>query len=71
MAGFNTTGFIYTCVFLICFVIAYFVILFTNVEKFFKQGAIWPIRLFQIIIALIMAYFLSLGIESLINAFQV
>lgn len=71
MAGFDVSGLIYTCVFLACFVIAYFVILFTNVEKFFKQGAIWPIRIFQVIIALIMAYFMAQGIQSLINAFQV
>lgn len=68
---YDYSGLVHTSIYLLCFVICYFVMLFTNVERLFKQGAIWPIRLFQIIIALIMAYFLSLGIESLINAFQV
>lgn len=70
MDGFNTAGFIYTCVFLICFVISYFVIMFTNIEKFFKQGAIWPIRIFQVIIAFILAYFMAQGVQALINAMQ-
>ena len=70
MTGFNYSAFIYTMVFLLCFVIAYFVMLFTNVEKLFKQGSVWPIRIFQVIMALIMAYFMAQGIQSLINAFQ-
>ena len=70
MSTFNVSSLIYTCVFLICFVIVYFVMLYTNIEKFFKQGAIWPIRIFQVIIAFILAYFMAQGIQSLINAFQ-
>ena len=68
---FNVTGLIYTCIFLLCFVIAYFVILYSNVEKLFKQGAIWPIRIFQLIIAFILAYLMAQGIQALINAAQV
>ncbi len=67
----NVSGLIYTCTYLICFVIAYFVILFSNVEKFFKQGAVWPIRIFQVIIAFILAYFMAEGINALINAAQI
>lgn len=70
MGSFNVSSLIYTCIFLICFVITYFVMLYTNIEKFFKQGAIWPIRIFQVIIAFILAYFMAQGIQSLINAFQ-
>ena len=70
MGSFNVSSLIYPCVFLICFVIVYFVMLYTNIEKFFKQGAIWPIRIFQVIIAFVLAYFMAQGIQSLINAFQ-
>ena len=68
---FNVSGLIYTCVFIMCFILAYFIMLFTNIEKLFKQGAIWPIRLAQGVIAFILAYFMAEGIQALINAASV
>lgn len=67
----NTTGLIYTCIFVICFILTYFILLYTNIEKFFKQGAIWPIRLAQVVLAFILAYFMAQGIQALINAASV
>ncbi len=70
MDGFNVSGLIYTCIYLISFLIIYFIILYSNIEKLFKQGAIWPIRLAQLILAFILAYFVAQGVQSLINAAQ-
>ena len=66
----NVLNIIYTTVFLVAFVISYFVILFTNFEKVFKQGYIWAIRLGQILLALICAYLITSGVMLLINSTQ-
>ncbi|MBQ3253270.1 MAG: hypothetical protein IJA65_01835 [Acholeplasmatales bacterium] len=68
---FNYTGFTYTCIFLIAFLISYFIILYSRLEELFKKGSIWPIRLAQIFIALIAAYLIASGIMSLINSTQI
>lgn len=67
----NVSGIAYTCIYLTSFVICYFVILFMNVERLFKQGSVWQIRIFQAILAFILAYFMTLGIKSLIVAIEV
>lgn len=67
----NVPGMVFTIIYLTSFVLCYFVILFTNVEKLFKQGSVWQIRIFQAILAFILAYFMTLGIKSLIEAFEI
>ena len=60
----------YTIFFILSFFTSYYVILFTRLEQLFKKGSIWPIRITQVIIALIIAYFLATAIMSLINNTQ-
>lgn len=66
----NVYNLIYTCVFLALFVVCYFIVLATNLEKLFKQGSIWQIRLAQIFIALIAAYLVTSGIMALVKSTQ-
>ena len=66
----NVINLIYTCVFLIVFVVCYFVILQTNLEKLFKQGAIWAIRIGQVLVSLGLAYLVTKGIMSLVESTQ-
>jgi len=66
----NFDNLFYTIIFLTTFVISYFVLLYSNLEKLFKQGAIIPIRIAQVLLALIIAYFVAQGIYSLYSAKQ-
>lgn len=61
----NTSNIIFTCTLLASFLLCFFVLMYSNIEKLFKQGAIWPIRLAEAILAFILAYFIALGVEAL------
>lgn len=62
----NVYGIIYTCVFLVIFVLAYITILYTNLEKLFKQGSVWAIRVAQVLISIAIAYLVTQGIMGLV-----
>ena len=66
----NVYNIVYTTIFLVAFVLAYFVVLCSNFEKLFKQGYIWAIRLGQILLALIIAYLVTSGVMLLVNSTQ-
>lgn len=66
----NVYNLVYTCVYLLSFVISYFVILHTNFEKLFKQGQILAIRIGQILLALALAYLITAGIMALVSSTQ-
>ena len=70
MLEINVYNIIYTSVFLIVFVMTYFVVLFSNFEKLFKQGHIWAIRIGQILLALAISYLVTSGIMLLVNSTQ-
>ena len=50
--------------------IAYFIVLNSNFERLFKQGKIVAIRIAQVILAIIIAYFITQAIMGLYNATQ-
>ena len=60
----------YTIIFLVMFFISYYVVLFLRFEELFKKGSIWPIRIGQVLLSLIIAYLATSGIMSLINNTQ-
>lgn len=66
----NVYNLIYTTVFLLMLMLSYFVVLNINVERIFKQGAIWPIRIFQVFLAVIIAYLVTSGIMGLVSNTQ-
>lgn len=66
----NVYNLVYTCVFLAIFVVSYFVVLAINLEKLFKQGSIWQIRVAQVFLALIITYLVTAGIMALVQATQ-
>ena len=66
----NVYNIVYTTIFLVAFVLAYFVVLCSNFEKLFKQGYIWAIRLGQILLALVIAYLVTSGVMLLVNSTQ-
>jgi uncharacterized membrane protein YwzB len=66
----NVYGIIYTCVFLVIFVLAYITILYTNLEKLFKQGSVWAIRVAQVLISIAIAYLVTQGIMGLVSNTQ-
>ena len=66
----NVYNIVYTTIFLVVFVLAYFVVLCSNFEKLFKQGYIWAIRLGQILLALVIAYLVTSGVMLLVNSTQ-
>ena len=66
----NVHNLIYTTVFLIVLLSAYYIVLNLNIEKLFKQGAIWPIRIFQVLLAIIIAYLVTAGIMGLVSNTQ-
>lgn len=66
----NVFNLIYTCVFLIMFTLSYFVLIATNLDKLFKQGFIWQIRLAYVLFAIILAYLETEGIMALIKSTQ-
>jgi len=66
----NVYNIVYTTIFLLSFVLAYFVVLCSNFEKLFKQGYIWAIRLGQILLALVIAYLVTSGVMLLVNSTQ-
>lgn len=66
----NVHNLIYTCVYLVVFVVCYFVVLQTNFEKLFKQGQIHAIRIGQVLISLAFAYLITAGIMSLVSSTQ-
>lgn len=66
----NVYNLAYTIIFLLSFLICYLLIVQTRLENLFKQGRVWEIRVSQVIIALILAYLLTQGIMSLVNATQ-
>lgn len=66
----NVYGIIYTCVFLLVFVLSYVTLLFTNLEKLFKQGSVWAIRVAQVLISIVIAYLVTQGIMGLVQNTQ-
>ncbi len=66
----NVYNLIYTTVFLLILLLSYFIVLNIYVEKLFKQGAIWPIRIFQVFLAIIIAYLVTSGIMGLVSNTQ-
>ncbi|MBQ9520382.1 MAG: DUF1146 domain-containing protein [Acholeplasmatales bacterium] len=66
----NVYNLVYTTVFLISALIAYFIVLNSNFERLFKQGKIVAIRIAQVILAIIIAYFITQAIMGLYNATQ-
>ena len=66
----NVYNLAYTIIFLLSFLICYLLIIQTRLESLFKQGRIWEIRIAQVIVAIILAYLLTQGIMSLVNATQ-
>ena len=66
----NVFKLIYTCVFLLVFLVCYFVVLQTNLERLFKQDSIWAIRIGQVLVSLGLAYLVTKGIMSLIESTQ-
>ena len=66
----NVMNIIKTSIFLLAFVVSYFVVLCSNLEKLFKQGYIWAIRIAQVLLALVIAYLVTEGIVLLINSTQ-
>lgn len=66
----NVFKLIYTCIFLLVFLVCYFVVLQTNLERLFKQGSIWAIRIGQVLVSLGLAYLVTKGIMSLIESTQ-
>lgn len=66
----NVYGIIYTCVFLVVFVLAYITLLYTNLEKLFKQGSVWAIRIAQVLISIAIAYLVTQGIMGLVSNTQ-
>lgn len=66
----NVYGIIYTCVFLLVFVLSYVTLLFTNLEKLFKQGSVWAIRVAQVVISIVIAYLVTQGIMGLVQNTQ-
>ncbi len=67
----NIQSFVYTCLFCIFFLLSYFIILSSRLEQLFKQGSTWQIRIAQVLLSLIIAYFLAQGVSSLINNLQI
>ena len=70
MPTINVYNIIYTTIFLVVFVVSYFVVLYSNFEKLFKQGSVWPIRIGQVLLALIISYLVTSGIMLLVNSTQ-
>lgn len=68
--AFNIDNILYTTFICGYFVLAYFVIIATRIESLFKQGKVWQIKAFQIIISIIIAYFLAQATFSLYNSIK-
>ncbi len=66
----NVYGIIYTIVFLVVFVLCYITLLYTNLEKLFKQGSVWAIRVAQVLISIALAYLVTQGIMGLVSNTQ-
>lgn len=50
---------IFALIFIIVFAISYFVVIATRFENLFKQGKVWQIRVGQILLSLIIAFFVT------------
>lgn len=59
----------FALIFILVFVIAYYVILGSRFENLFKQGKIWQIRIGQILLAFIVAYFITQGLMLILPSF--
>lgn len=66
MLAINLYNLGYTCVFLMVLLGSYYTILHTRLEVLFKPGAVWPIRIAQILLSIILAYLVTQGIMSLV-----
>lgn len=66
----NFINLVYTIIFLFSFFLSYYVIIYSRLEELFKKRSIWAIRIAQIIISLILAYFIATALISLINSTQ-
>lgn len=50
---------VFALIFIIMFAITYFVVIATRFENLFKQGKVWQIRAGQILLSLIIAFFVT------------
>ena len=66
----TTTGVLFIILFLTFFIFSYYVVLGSNVEKLFKQGHIWEIRAFQVMLALILGFIIAFAITKIIEVFN-
>lgn len=60
---------IFALIFIVIFVIAYYVILGSRFENLFKQGKIWQIRIGQILLSLIIAFFITKALMLILPEF--
>ena len=61
---------VFTCLFLIFFIVSYFVVLASRLEQLFKQGSTWQIRVAQVIISFLISYGLASGVLALLKSMQ-
>lgn len=66
----NFDNILYTTFLCGYFILAYFVVIATRLESLFKQGKTWQIKAFQIILSVIIAYFLAQATFSLYNSIK-
>ena len=66
----TTTGVLFIILFITFFIFSYYVVLGSNVEKLFKQGHIWEIRAFQVMLALILGFIIACAITKIIEVFN-
>ena len=68
----NYFNIIVTCIYLLAFFLSYYAILYSRIEELFKkgEGSVWPIRIAQVLLALVIAYFVTSGIMLLVNSTQ-
>jgi uncharacterized membrane protein YwzB len=64
---FNPVWIILLCLFVVFFLISYYVITATNLERLFKQGHIVEIKTAYIIVAFITATLLTFGVKLLVD----
>lgn len=61
---------LYTCVYLVAVGISYMCVVKMRIESLFRQGSVREIRIFQIILSMIIAYFITEAIVNLAESFN-
>ena len=59
----------FALIFILIFVISYYVVLGSRFESLFKQGKIWQIRIGQILLSLIIAFFVTEALMLIVPTF--